>query len=144
MTERDPLQLDLFTGDHGDQAAQRATPQRRSKPPGHAPAKEPSPSELPFDAERRIARDEINIVRFPVERWAPSLWRGKVGKTARLLQQRKTERGRENLWRSTVQTLFAQMQRRGATGEEIQRQIDDFHAAVAWSLTDQQSGPGAA
>lgn len=141
--ERDSGQGDLFPDADGEQAAQRATPKRRSKPPVHSPS---SAIETPPKAERQRspARDEINIVRFPVEVWAPRLWQGKVDKTSQLLNERKTERGRENLWRATVRTLFAQMHRRGATGEEVERQIDDFHAAVSLAMSKRQSGPGAA
>lgn len=139
--EREPHQLDLFLDGHREGLAPRST-QTASKQALRSLAKEPSPSS--FEAQRSTDRDENNIVRFPVDRWAPSLWQGKVEKVARLLRDRKTERGRQNLWRTTVESLFAQMRRRGATGAEIEKQIDDFHAAVSWSLSDQQSGPGAA
>jgi hypothetical protein len=125
--EHEPQQLDLFTDAVGEGAAQIAT---------QAAGKQTLPTPAPVLHSL--------VLRFPVAVWAPRLWQPKVTKVARLLQERKTERGRENLWRSTVQSLFAQMQRRGATGEEIEVQIASFHTAVSWQLSDQQSGPGAA
>ncbi|WP_338722384.1 DUF6074 family protein [Devosia sp. XK-2] len=140
--EYDPRQMDLFADAGGEGAAQRATKKRRSKPalPAPAPA---SKAPLESDAQQRPGRDGI-ILRFPTEQWAPRLWQPKVEKVSSLLQERKTERGRQNLWTTTVNTLFAQMRRRGATPDECQQQINDFHAAVAWQLSQQQSGPGAA
>lgn len=141
MKEHDPSQLDLFTNADGEGIAQIATQAAgKQSLPAPAPA---SPAVL-IDAAHRPDRDGITVLRFPVERWAPRLWLGKVDKIASQLMERKTDRGRANLWRSTVETLFAQMRRRGASGAEIDRQIDDFHAAVSWALSDQQSGPGAA
>ena len=125
--EREPQQLELFIDAVGEGPAQIAT---------HAAGKQGLSSPAPVSHGL--------ILRFPVDVWAPRLWQCKVEKVARLLRERKTERGRENLWRSTVQSLFAQMQRRGATGEEIEAQIASFHSAVSWQLSDQQSGPGAA
>ena len=140
--EHDPRQMDLFADAGGEGAAQRATNKRRSKPalPAPAPASE---APLEGDAQQRPGRDGI-VLRFPTEQWAPRLWHPKVEKIAQQLIERKTERGRQNLWSTACRTLFAQMMRRGATVEEIERNIDDFHAAVAWQLSQQQSGPGAA
>lgn len=138
-----PDQFELFPDVGGEGLAQRATKKRRSKQALPAPA--PVPQSLPrSDAKQRLGRDGDNVVRFPTEAWASRLWRPKVEKVSRLLQARKTERGRRNLWSSTVNSLFAQMQRRGATPEECSQQINDFHAAVSWQLSQQQSGPGAA
>ena len=138
----DPRQLDLFADAGGEGAAQRATNKRRSKPTLPAPApvhKAPVES----DAQQRPGRDGI-ILRYPTERWAPRLWQAKVEKVAQQLIERKTERGRQNLWEAACRTLIVQMQRRGATFEEIERAIDDFHSALALQLSQQQSGPGAA
>lgn len=141
--EHDPRQGDLFPDAAGEGPAQRATPERRSKQglPAPAPVAETPPSP---EQSAGPARDEPKILRFPVERWATRLWEPKVEKTVRLLRERKTERGRQNLWRTTIKTLIAQMLRRGATAQEIEQQISDFHGAVSWTLADQQSGPGAA
>ena len=141
MKGHDPFQLDLFTRADGEGSAQIAT-QAAGKQSLPAPA--PASPSLLTDAGHRPCRDETTVLRFPVERWAPRLWLVKVDKIARQLRERKTERGRSNLWRSAIETLFSQMRRRGATGSEIDRQIADFHAAVSWALSDQQSGPGAA
>jgi len=141
MTQHDPFQLDLFTRADGEGLAPRSS-QTASKQA--LPSLVPAPPSRLTDAVHRPCRDETTVLRFPVERWAPRLWLVKVEKIARQLRERKTERGRSNLWRSTIETLFSQMRRRGATGSEIDRQIADFHAAVSWALSDQQSGPGAA
>jgi hypothetical protein len=143
MIDTDERQLDLFANAGEEGLAQRATKKRRSKQALPAPApvhKNP----LPSDAQHRLGRDGTIILRFPTEVWAPRLWQSRVEKVSSLLQERKTERGRQNLWTTTVNTLFAQMRRRGATPDECQQQINDFHAAVSWQLSQQQSGPGAA
>ncbi|MGV8831697.1 MAG: DUF6074 family protein [Devosia sp.] len=122
MKDHGPYQLDLF-----------------ANPAKTAPETRPAGCQV-----EDFRHATATVLRFPVERWAPRLWLGKVDKIASLIMERKTERGRANLWRTTIETLFAQMRRRGAGLDEIEVQIADFHAAVSWALSDQQSGPGAA
>lgn len=93
---------------------------------------------------RQPVVDPSTVLRFPVRAWAPRLWHSRVEHVARVLQERKTAKGRDNFWSRETASLFSKMTRRGATRSEADAEIADFHAAVSWALSDQQSDPGAA
>lgn len=98
-----------------------------------------------------VGPEECKVIRFPASVWAPRLWAGKVEIAAQTLIDRKTERGRSNYWARLVDTLAAQMLRRGATEVELDDQLDAFREAVQAALSsgqavsrDDHQPPGAA
>ena len=140
----DDRQHDLFADPPEGKAAQRATQERRSKPPCPAPSPATEPLPLPLPGSG-VGRDEKRVLRFPVSVWAPSLWRHRVETVARVYAGRKTEKGRSNFWSSTINTLARQMHRRGATEGEIEAELARFRDAVTAELSClHDSGPGAA
>lgn len=82
-----------------------------------------------------VGPEECRVIRFPASVWAPPLWAGKVEIAAQTLVERKTERGRSNYWARLVDTLAAQMLRRGATETDLDRQLDDFRDAVQAAMS---------
>lgn len=82
-----------------------------------------------------VGPEECKVIRFPASVWAPRLWAGKVEIAAQTLIERKTERGRSNYWARQVDTLAAQMLRRGATEADLDRQLDDFRDAVQAAMS---------
>ena len=82
-----------------------------------------------------VGPEECKVIRFPASVWAPRLWAGKVDIAAQTLIERKTERGRSNYWARLVDTLAAQMLRRGATEADLDRQLDDFRDAVQAAMS---------
>jgi hypothetical protein len=124
---------DLFEPSDGRRRSAPHT-RRRSKPSSGPPGDQSSPQPTSASAAA-VGPEECRIIRFPASVWAPRLWSAKVEIAAQTLVERKTERGRSNYWTRVVDTLAAQMLRRGATEIELNRQLDDFRDAVQAAMS---------
>lgn len=128
----EPGDMDDLFEDHRTDGGAARTPKRRSKPPSNPPVtqSQPQPS-----ASAALGPEECLVLRFPASVWAPRLWSARVESAAQILMERKTERGRSNYWARLVDTLAAQMLRRGATETELDRQLGDFRDAVQAAMS---------
>lgn len=89
-----------------------------------------------FDTEPR-APATATVIAWPLDRDV-----GRVRHVARLLLSKPTEKQRDTYWRSTCNRLAGVLLKNGLTENDVERQLDRFHAAVCLELTRQSHRTG--